>query len=327
LTGASGFIGRFLVEECLGKGYEVYATIRESSKIGHLSGLNVRFIVADLSRQDALVEMFKGLPAVDYVIHNAGLTKAFDPNDFIDVNVNLTKNLVNAMTICGVAPAKLLYVSSLAAYGPGNQHGSEPVTNKSIPRPVTAYGTSKLMAERFIMEQKHLPWIIVRPTAVYGPGERDIYQAIRLINSRFEFYIGSEAQHLTFVYVRDLVSAMLNLLESNISHKAYFVSDGNLYSKKNLGQYVSNELHKKVLHITVPLPLVKVIAHVTEKYSKTISKKAPALNVEKLNELTAKNWNCDVEPLFNDLGFRPRYNLEKGIHETIKWYKKEGWLN
>ena len=326
ITGASGFIGRFLVEDCLKRGYEVYATVRKTSKIDHLKHLDVRFIVVDLSHIDSLVSTLKDLPKMDFIIHNAGLTKAFEQQDYISTNVTLTKNLVEALKKSDRVPTKLLYVSSLAAYGPGNPDSIEPVTNESIPQPVTSYGTSKLAAERFVMKQEQIPWIVVRPTAVYGPGERDIFEAIKLMNARFDFRVGSIPQNLTFVYVKDLVRAKLDLLESDVVRKAYFVSDGNIYSKKHMGRYVSKALNKKILSITIPMPLVKVVAFITEKYSRWITKKAPALNIEKIAELTARNWNCDIKPLQQDIGYMAKYDLEDGIRETITWYKENKWI-
>jgi nucleoside-diphosphate-sugar epimerase len=138
--------------------------------------------------------------------------------------------------------------------------------------------------------------------------------------------IGLHRQYLTFVYVQDLVDVTFNVLESTIRNKTYFVSDGALYSKKDLGYFVEKHLNKKVFHIPLPLSLVRGIAFLTEKIAQISGKSASALNYEKVKELAANNWNCDISSLERDIGYKAKYTLEKGIGETIQWYKNEGWL-
>ena len=326
ITGASGFIGNFFIDEALKRGYEVYATIRKTSKIEHLKDKKVQFVEVDFSDKEGLYFIMKSLPQFDYIIHNAGLTKALNKKDYYTVNYELTKNFVDAILESGKIPTRFLYMSSLAAYGPGNAKTLKPISLADIPSPVTHYGRSKLATEGYLQTQTNLPFIILRPTAVYGPGERDIFQSIKIISRRFDLQIGSHKQFLTFIYVKDLVKTALDLLESAALNQAYFISDGNVYSKKQLGQFVGKFLHKKVFSIAVPLFLVKIIAFIVEKSAKLFKTSAPALNVEKINELAATNWLCDVLPLTNNVHFNPEYHLEKGLFETMAWYKKEGWI-
>lgn len=110
-------------------------------------------------------------------------------------------------------PDKFLYMSSLAAFGPGAKNTSNPVELTSVPKPVTVYGKSKLAAEKFISEKSVVPYLIFRPTAVYGPGEKDILKAIKLMNNRVDFQIGRKEQYLTFIYVKDLARLAFDAIE------------------------------------------------------------------------------------------------------------------
>ena len=326
ITGASGFIGNFIVDEALTRGYKVYATVRKSSNIETLKTKQIEIITLDMSDLEAMAIVFESLPRMDYVIHNAGVTKANKDEEYFKINRDFTRNLVQALGKANRVPDKILYVSSLAAYGPGKPHSSEPIMELDLPNPVTKYGESKLMGEIYVREQKVAPYLIIRPTAVYGPGERDNFINIKLINSGFEFFIGKHNQNLTFIYVSDLVNAMFNLIESDKVNKCYFISDGNIYSKREMGEILSREFNKRVFRLSVPLFLVKIIAYISEKVGK-MQGKATALNLPKVKELEASNWVCDISELKNDIAFEAKHSLASGLAETIKWYKKEGWLN
>ena len=325
ITGASGFIGNFLVDEAVSRCYKVYAAVRKSSKIDSLIAKGVEIVTLDLSNTSALVDQLQALPPLHYVIHNAGVTKANKDDDYFEINQKYTKNFVDALSELPTIPQKILYVSSLAAFGPGKPDCSDPILLSDTPNPVTKYGESKLMGEMVVRGQKSIPYLVLRPTAVYGPGERDILINFKIINKGFEFFIGSQPQNLTFIYVKDLVVATFNLLESVVVDKCYFISDGRVYSKKEMGEVVAKALNKSVFRISVPLLLVKIIAFISEKIGK-LQGKGTALNLPKVKELEATNWVCDITDLQNDISFSPLYTLQTGLPETIEWYKNEGWI-
>lgn len=324
ITGASGFIGGFLTDEAIKRNYSVYAAVRKSTNIEKLKNKHVHIVELDFSDVTDLYSKISGLPQFDYVIHNAGLTKALNRDAYFEVNYHCTIRLMNALKQQQKTPAKILYMSSLAAFGPGDENSADPILLTSQPKPVTSYGQSKLYAEKVITTSE-IPYIIFRPTAVYGPGEKDLFESIKLINKGIDFQVGTKIQHLTFIYVKDLARLVFDALESPFSNKAYFISDGNLYSNLDLGRYISYSLNKKAVHVAVPIILVKGIAVINEFVS-GFSKKAPILNKEKIPELSARNWNCDVLPLSSDFNFEAEYDLKRGMEETIGWYKEEGWL-
>ena len=325
ITGASGFIGKFLVDEALKRDFLIYVAVRKTSKTEHLSKKNIQIVEFDFSDICKLNLLIYTLPQFDYIIHNAGLTKSLKKEQYFEVNCQYTKNLIEVLKHQNKIPKKFLFISSLAAVGPGDNKSPNPIHLNSTPKPVTSYGKSKLEAEKYIVEKGEIPYIIIRPTAVYGPGEKDIFESIKLINKGFDFQLGLKNQHLTFIYVKDLATLVLDAMESQQFNKTYFISDGNLYNSFDLGNSVSKSLNRKIVHIPIPVWLAKTIAAFTE-ISSRFSKNASALNIEKVNELSAVNWNCDIQPSKSDFNFRPEYNLQKGMNETIEWYQKQGWL-
>jgi nucleoside-diphosphate-sugar epimerase len=329
ITGASGFIGSFLVEEGLKQGFQVYAGIRKSSSREYLQDPRIKFLEFDFSTLEKVTATLEQCKAgnihFQYIVHNAGLTKVKKKEDFYNVNCRNTVHFIEALIATGMVPEKFLFVSSLAAYGPGNPDTGEPVRLSHDPKPIELYGKSKLEAEKYITSLKDFPWLIVRPTGVYGPKEKDYFVFFQTINRGMEPYIGFRKQVLTFIYVRDLVRVIYLALASTHVNKAWFVSDGKEYPSELFAQITKKALGKKTVRFTVPLFLVKTIAIVGENVA-SLWGSIPTLNTDKYNVLRSTNWRCEFEPLEKELGFKAEYDLEKGVAETLEWYKKEKWL-
>lgn len=330
ITGASGFIGSFLVGEGLKQGFQVYAGIRNSSSREYLQDGRIRFLEFDFSSRERVLETLwdckKKNIRFQYIVHNAGLTKARKKEDFHNVNCRNTIHFIEALREAGMIPDKFLFVSSLAAYGPGDPETGEPVRLAGEPKPIELYGKSKLEAERYITALPDFPWLIVRPTGVYGPKEKDYFVFFQTINRGMEPYIGFRKQILTFIYVRDLVRLIYIALASSHLNKAWFASDGREYPSELFAEITKKALGKKTVRFTVPLFIVKTIATVGERVAGLWGGSIPTLNTDKYNVLKSTNWRCEVEPLERDLGFKAEYDLEKGVAEAIDWYKKEKWL-
>jgi UDP-glucose 4-epimerase len=329
ITGASGFIGSFLVEEGLKRGHTVYAGVRKSSSRGYLTDPRIRFVEFDFSSEEKVISTLADCRAkgirFDYIIHNAGVTKAQKKEDFLNVNYGNTRNFVEALRHEKMFPDKFIFISSLAAFGPGNPKTMEPVRLCDEPRPIELYGKSKLEAEKYFLGLSDFPWLIFRPTGVYGPREKDYYVFFQTISRGLEPYIGYKKQILTFIYVRDLVRLIFDALPSPVVRKAYFVSDGKEYESTLFSDITKKALGKKTIRFTVPLPLVKAIAIAGEQIA-GLWGAIPTLNTDKYNVLSSTNWRCEHQPLKTDFNFEAEYDLEKGVKETLSWYKQEGWL-
>jgi UDP-glucose 4-epimerase len=322
ITGASGFVGFHLIEAALAKGLDVYAAVRKTSDIKHLSSHKINYTYLNFTSAESL-EKELNEKEYDFIIHAAGTTKAKNQEEYNTVNAAYTINLAKA-SANNRHLKKIVFISSLAALGPLDQT-RELITEGTIPHPVTAYGQSKLLAENQLKDFK-LPLIVLRPTAVYGSRDKDIFIILKTFSKGFEPYIGHIPQQLSFVYVKDLAAASVNsLFTSDEANGTYNITDGNCYSRYEMANITKSVLNKKTVKVHLPLPVVKGFAMVLEKTYEVFGK-TPAINLEKLNELTAVNWCCDIEKAKRSLNFNPCYNLQQGLKETLEWYKQNDWL-
>ncbi len=331
ITGASGFIGGFLVEEALNRGYEVWAGIRTGSSRAHLQDARIRFIDLKYAHPEQLTEQLATFVrengAWDYIIHNAGITKTLDTKDFLKINAGYTHTLIEALTASGCIPRKFVLMSSLSSYGSGDETTFRPILLSDPQQPETEYGKSKLAAENYLRNQSAFPYVILRPTGVYGPGEKDYFMEIKSIRSGFDFAVGRIPQRITFIYVKDLATvAFLAIEKEEIRNRHYFVADGDVHTDASFACLIQEILRKKqVFHARIPLWIVRIACHGSEWIGKRL-KKSMTLNSDKYLILKQRNWICDTTALREELGFTAAYPLRKGLEESIRWYQKEGWL-
>lgn len=323
ITGASGFVGYHLIVAALASGLEVFAAVRKSSNIQHLQEFDIQYTYLDFTDEASLIKEMAD-KKYNYIIHASGITKAKTKDEYNTVNAGYTKSLALAAVSAGINLEKFVFVSSLAAMGPLTDL-SGIIEDGSPAHPVTDYGASKLLAEKYLSEIKGLPLIVIRPTAVYGPREKDIFIMFQTINKGLEPHIGSFRQQISFIYVTDLAKIIVDSLTSVVTNKYYNVSDGGTYDRYALAEGVKKAMRKKTWKFHLPVFAVSALASLMERIYKN-SAASPALNKEKMNELTAINWACSIANVKKDLGFNPQYNLETGVLETVTWYKNNKWL-
>ncbi len=326
ITGASGFIGSFIVEEALNRNYETIAGIRSSSSKKFLSDASLQFLDLDYTNEITLDNTLKQFTdkfgKFDYIIHNAGLTKAKKNEDYFSVNYDNTKKFVEALLRNNIVPEKFVYISSLASFGPSLD--LKPISSKQIQEPLTAYGRSKLKAEQFLHSTTNFPFVIINPTAVYGPREKDAFLLMSTIAKGLEVYIGNKNQMLSWIHVDDLVNAIFIGLESSATNKNLIISDTRIYTPTEFNTIIKTALNKKTLSFTIPKFILQSVTNVFELVGK-MKGEVPILNKERLKEFEAFNWSVDSSEIL-DLGFTPKYTLENGLPQTIQWYKENGWL-
>lgn len=330
ITGASGFIGSFLVEEALNKGYEVWAGVRSTSSRRYLSAEGIHFLELDFSQPDKLraqlSEWKSRAERFDYIVHCAGVTKCPEPKTFDEVNYIQTKRFIDTLRELGMVPRQFAHVSTLSVFGPAHEDDYAPIREDDHPVPNTAYGRSKLKAERYIQGLPDFPYVIYRPTGVYGPRETDYYLMAKSIKSHLDLAAGFKRQDLTFVYVKDVVQAIFLSIARGVTRRAYFLSDGKVYSSRAFSDLIQKELGVRgVLHVKCPLAVLKGISAAAQ-FMASLSGKGSTLNLDKYNIMKQRNWRCDITPAERELGYRPEYDLERGVREAVAWYKKEGWL-
>lgn len=312
ITGASGFIGSFLCEESLKRGFSTWAALRATSSRRWLQKPDLQFITLDLTNRTTLRQQLKGCGVrFDVVIHAAGATKCLKAEEFDFHNYQCTRNLVEALMEADLMPHQLIYLSSLSAtYG-------------------STYGNSKLKAEQWLhdtLDASSTGLVVFRPTGVYGPREKDYFMMAQSIARHVDFSVGFEPQILTFVYVKDLVGAIMAAVERGVSEGTFNVTDGGEYASRTFSDLIQQELGvKHVLHITAPLWLLKVISVISEEWGK-LTGKPSTLNRDKYKMMAQRDWRCDIRPMIEVLGYQPQWQLPRGVKETIAWYKKENWI-
>ena len=230
VTGASGFIGSFIVEEALRRGFGVWAGIRSSSSREYLQDRKIHFLELDFAHPNELRAQLSGHKGTyskfDYIIHCAGVTKCVDKSDFERVNYLQTKYFIDTLRELNMIPKQFIFISTLSVFGPIREKTYTPITEEDTPMPNTAYGLSKLKAEIYLQSIPGFPYVIYRPTGVYGPREKDYFLMAKSIRQHTDFSVGFRRQDLTFVYVKDIVQAVFLGIEKQVSCRTYFLADG-----------------------------------------------------------------------------------------------------
>lgn len=344
VTGSSGFIGSFIVEEGLNQGYDVWAGIRGTSSRRYLQDKRIQFAQLDMQNPEKLRSQLLdykeklGGKGWDYVIHAAGATKCLHLQDFYRTNTEGTKNFISALRETDMVPQRFVFLSSFGIFGAirekpvrkptaDNPWIYSPILLSDHPQPNTAYGKSKLAAEHYLQEQHDFPYTILRPTGVYGPRERDYYLMAKSIKQHVDVAVGFTPQEITFVYVLDVVQAVFkSMVEPKTEGKAYFLSDGHIYNSRCYSDLVQKNLGNPwVLHLKLPLWFVRAFCWISGKIS-LVTGKMSLFNDDKYKILSQRNWQCDIEPAIADFGYDPQWDLERGVEASIRWYKQEGWL-
>ena len=327
ITGASGFIGSFIVEEALRRGMETWAAVRKSSSRAYLQDERIHFIELNLSSKEQLVAQFSK-QTFDYVVHAAGVTKCLNKADFRRINTEGTRNLVDALLEVGMPLKRLVFISSLSIFGAiKEQQPYDEIRESDTPRPNTEYGRSKLAAEHYLDSLgTRIPYIILRPTGVYGPREKDYFIMAKSIQQHSDFAVGYKRQDITFVYVMDVVQAVFLALEKGQTGRKYFLSDGQVYQSTTFSNLIHEELGRPWwIRITAPVWVLRIVTFFGE-YIGRLTGKVTALNNDKFNILRQRNWRCDIEPARRELGYEPKVLLKDGVKTTIKWYIDHKWL-
>lgn len=329
VVGAGGFAGGFIVAEGLRRGYEVWAGVRESTSRQWLADSRIKFLNLDFSRPESLAAALSStLPAGekwDYIVYNLGATKVTRYADFSRINYDYLRHFTTALKSAEMVPEKFLYMSSLSAMGPGDEKGYTPFNETMIPMPNTKYGASKLKAEMWL-EMDGMPYIILRPTGIYGPRDHDYFLMFKSIGKGFDFSVGFRKQLLTFIYVEDLARAVFDALEKAPVKETYDLSEDRAYTQKEFRKMVSKAMGKRiVVPVRMPLWGVKAVSAVAEKIG-VARMKPSTLNRDKYRIMKQRNWSVDISKARRDFGFTPVVSLQDGIGRCVKWYKEEGWL-
>lgn len=321
VTGASGFIGARLVGQLLDQGRAVRCLVRAEPARLPLRHPGVELVKGDVTRPETLAPAVAG---ADCVIHAAGMSWGCRASDFYTHNADGTRNLLEACAATGRI-RRFVYVSSQAAAGPAGP--ARPAREADPPRPVSVYGLSKLAAERHVAAfQSRVSAVVVRPSAVYGPGDRAFLQFFRLAQRGFLVDFGPGERHVSLCYVDDLAGGLIAALDSQgPPGSVYFMADPEPYAWRAVEGMVGGLLGVRARRIVVPTWVFKAGALIGQAFG-AVTHQPATLNRLRAPDLLARDWCCDAARARRDLGYAPRIDLTEGLHKVVRWYQENNWL-
>jgi nucleoside-diphosphate-sugar epimerase len=314
VTGATGFIGRHLVAHLVSQGVTVRAVLRPDSPRSAPPGTTM--VRAPLDAEALL----PALTDVDAVVHLAGTVASPRVAAYGDVNVKGTRAVADAARRAGV---RLVHISSQAAAGPAP--AASPRSESDPPLPLTPYGRSKLEGERVVADTEGLHWTILRPAAVYGPGDRAMLPLFQLVSRRVIPVVGRRDASFTFVHVRDVITAIAAALAQHLPGETFFVGHPRPVAARELVHLLARVVGNQPMQIAVPAPLAWTAAHLCEFIGRTTGRSLP-LNASRYAEMCAEGFVCRVDRLRERLGVEATVPLEEGLAETLAWYRLQGWV-
>jgi nucleoside-diphosphate-sugar epimerase len=315
VTGANGFVGRTVVRYLRDAGWEVRAIVRPGRRVTTPDGVELvatPFVAADLARAAA---------GADIIVHAAGQTRAATTRQFEAANVEVTREVVRAAIRLD---ARLVHISSLAAAGPGTP--TRPRLEDDVPCPLTAYGRSKLRAEEVVKAEDRLRWTIVRPSAIYGPADRNALPLFRLARRGIAFRAPRvPAPAYTFVHVDDVARGVEAAAMAVTAEREVF-SLGHPQSETadTLADALGRAFGRPCRRVRIPYALLLAAAAVGDVAA--LCGRPLALDRARLTELVAEGWVCSVEKASARLGFSARIDLVEGFASTAAWYARHGLL-
>ncbi len=320
ITGASGFIGSNLRTALLAAGVDVVAIRRPTSPVPQEG----RSVVADYADVEALTALV-GEEKPDWVFHVAGATKGVTYEDFQRANVMPTKNLLAALQAAHPGLKRFVLVSSLACYGPSAP--GRPLRESDPRRPIEFYGKSKLEAEHVLEAVGDaLPWTIIRPSGVYGPGDGDYFTVFKEVTSGRNTFFGNRERWFSAVYVDDCVNAIVDAATSDATvGKGYFICDGRPVTWGQFQHAIMEANGKKARMLNLPEFLVGVAAFGGELATK-LDGKPRLFNKQKAIMGAQSAWTCRHDAAADDFGYHPTVQMEEGVSRALRWYRENHWI-
>lgn len=310
LTGGSGFVGSHLLEKLLLNNHKVFVLVRNPKKLFTQNHSNLVIVNGDLDHFNLTDDE---LNSIDLLIHTAGIVHSFTPTEFYQVNTEGSKKLFQRFF--QVPHLKVIFISSLAAHGPHHEDQND--------LPVSHYGKSKLLAEKFLLEECPSTWskITHRPPMVIGPRDTAMLDVFKMVKDGFVLLpgLGSLHKKYSFVSVFDLVE---NIYQSiNVDHGLIYPHFPNVILFSDIFKTIENKMSKKAKYLPVPKFIIFIFAHLLNLIFK-IRPHALRMTPDKINELFPASWICPE----STIKLQANWNLEKTIEVTLTDYQKRHWL-
>jgi nucleoside-diphosphate-sugar epimerase len=303
ITGANGFIGQHLVRRFGEARWETRPVVRRDLESG------------DVER------LFSG---ADVVVHAAGATRAPTATQLRASNIGLTRRVIEAARR-GRA-GRLVFISSQAAAGPAPSRDN-PVTEDTPPAPRESYGQSKLEAERLVEAATDLDPVILRPAAVYGPGDRDFLNMFRLARFGIALHPGNRDHWISILHVDDLATSVIEASAHKRSiGRKYFLANDEPIQWRQLFRDAANCADRRLaVDMDVPSPLVRIAAEIGDVAAR-LTGHAGLVTTAKVALSLPRFWICSSGRAKREIGFAPTIELSRGLRDTYRWYLAHHWL-
>lgn len=315
ITGATGFVGGALTRALVDAGHEVTALVRSTSNRFALAQLPVKFAVGDVTQPESLSGVFA---SAEIVVHAAGMLgqAGVAESDYHQLHVAGTRNVLDAIAATGNQP-RILYVSSPGVLG--SITSKKPADETAPYAPSNVYERSKAAAEQVVLASD-LPIVIARPEFIYGPTDLHVLGLFRSIQRGVFFYIGDGHDKCHPTYINDAVMGMLKVLEQGRIGEIYHITGPRAVTFRELAVTIARHLGVRGRFPDVPRPVAMLGATLLEKVlaNPPLSRDGVAF----FSESRHFSWYKAL----TELDYRPQYDLDLGIRETIAWYRNEGLL-
>ncbi|MGQ0560844.1 MAG: NAD-dependent epimerase/dehydratase family protein [Gemmatimonadota bacterium] len=321
VTGATGFVGSHVVEAARGQPFRLRALVRKQSDAEKLERQGVSCVRGSLADAAALREAVSG---ADAVLHLAAATRARSMDEYQRANAAGTQAVAEAILAASPRPKRLVYLSSLAAAGPS--YDERPVTRADAPRPLTAYGRTKLAGEKICEAVAGIGEVVIlRAPAVYGPRDRDVYEFFRMARRGVVLLPGGPERRLQMLHAADLARALILAGTRAGVRGLYHIAEPQAYSMGDMAAMVARAVGTKARIVRLPGALIASAAAASETVARLFGR-STIFNRDKARELLAPGWLCETELARRDFGFEAQIPLQAGLAETARWYFENGWL-
>jgi len=318
VTGASGFVGSHVAELLASVGWKVRCLVRPTSSRRWLTRADFEFALGDVTDLHGIPEALEGC---DAVVHCAALTNALHPDQYFQVNAEGTLRLWMAAEQARVK--RFLLVSSLAASGPSRDETPQDETAR--PHPVSAYGKSKLQSERVVLQTGGpVEPVVVRPPTVYGPRDDDVLTLVKMAQDGWIPRVGRRSA-LSLIHVEDLAEGIRLGLEKGEPGGVYYLTDGGVHPTEEIAASMGHALGRRVRVVSLPAWLLWAGAIVGE-LAEAVLRRPATLNLERVRQFVRPYWTATDARARRELGFESRYDLIRGMEDTIRWYRSVGWI-
>jgi nucleoside-diphosphate-sugar epimerase len=323
VTGATGFIGSHLVEALLSRGCQVRCLVRKPCDLGWLEKKRSYLDTVNGDIAD-IASIRRAVAGADCVYHLAALTRAATARDIFRANTEGTRLMIEACLEKPGSSLRLVYLSSLAAVGP--RADATPLGEETTPRPVSAYGWSKLRGEKeVIAAQGRIHVTILRPPIVYGPRDKGFVRYARWIKRGLLPMPAGPPRTLSFLYVDDLVHALVAASEGERpSGEVFHVAGDRVLTWEDLGGILGPLMDVRPRPLRLPTSVLLSLATCSEVWS-WVTRRPTFFTRGKVRE-AAGHWVCDATKAKRDLGFTARMSPEEGMALAIQWYRSKGWV-